>query len=167
MLRLILIFVITPAVELAVLVKLGDAIGFWPTMATIVATGLVGSWLARSQGLSAWRRFQQRLAGGELPGQEAVDGVIILVSGALLITPGIITDLVGFIGLLPWTRGPLRNFVLRRFRTKVGVGTGASFGGRAGTNSPRRGEAEASEWRGSARPHPSHGAGAAADAGSR
>lgn len=156
MLWLILIFVITPAVELALLVKIGDLIGFWPTVGLIFVTGIIGSALTRRQGLSTWRRFQQRIAGGELPGQELVDGVIILVSGALLITPGVVTDLIGFLGLLPWSRLLLRNYLLRRFQKTVVSGARVSFGGGFHGESDDVQQTDPSVWRGTARPQPSH-----------
>lgn len=112
--RLLALFLITPVVELALLIQMGDWIGFWPTIAIILVTGLAGTYLARREGLSAWHRFNERLQGGGLPGQELLDGVIILIAGALLITPGVLTDVVGFMGLLPPTRHLLRGYLSRR-----------------------------------------------------
>ncbi len=99
--RLILLFLLTPAVELALLIQVDQLIGFWATIALIIVTGVVGSHLARREGLSTWGRLNRRLQAGDLPGKELADGVIILVSGALLITPGILTDVIGFSGLQP------------------------------------------------------------------
>lgn len=106
--RLFLLFVVVPAIELMLLIEIGGIIGTLPTFGIIVATGLAGSALARSQGLSVWRRFQTRLSEGRMPGDELIDGLIILVSGALLLTPGVLTDVVGLAGLVPFTRRLIR-----------------------------------------------------------
>jgi len=121
--RLILLFLLTPAVELALLIQVDQVIGFWATIGLIIVTGIVGSHLARREGLSTWRRLNNRLQSGDLPGAELADGVIILVAGALLITPGILTDVIGFLGLIPFTRKYLRRFVMRWFQRKMEKGT--------------------------------------------
>lgn len=121
--RLILLFLITPAVELALLIQVDALIGFWATVGLIVATGVAGSYLARREGLSTWSRLNQRLHVGDLPGKELVDGVIILVAGALLVTPGVLTDVVGLAGLLPPTRALLRRALIRRFQRKMQDGS--------------------------------------------
>lgn len=121
-LRLLFLFVAVPMLELALLVKLGEWIGFWPTMGIIVCTGLLGSTLTRRQGLAVWQQLQTRLQQGQLPGTEAIDGVIILMSGALLLTPGVVTDLVGFAGLFPPTRALIRLRVLRFLESRQQTG---------------------------------------------
>ena len=121
--RLILLFLLTPAVELALLIQVDQLIGFWATIALIIVTGIVGSHLARREGLSTWRRLNRRLQAGDLPGEELADGIIILVAGALLITPGILTDVIGFSGLIPFTRTRLRTVLMRWFQGKVEEGT--------------------------------------------
>ncbi|MEO1479605.1 MAG: FxsA family protein [Bacteroidota bacterium] len=120
--RLLLLFLIVPIVELFLLVWLGDRIGLGPTLLLIVVTALFGSFLAQREGLAAWRRFQARVAEGGLPGKELSDGLIILVSGALLLTPGVLTDVVGFLGLLPPTRALIRRSVAGRFKQSVKSG---------------------------------------------
>ncbi|MEM8599321.1 MAG: FxsA family protein [Bacteroidota bacterium] len=120
--RLLLLFLIVPIVELFLLVWLGDRIGLGPTLLLIVVTALLGSFLAQREGLAAWRRFQARVAEGGLPGKELSDGLIILVAGALLLTPGVLTDVVGFLGLLPPTRALLRRSVAARFNKSVKAG---------------------------------------------
>lgn len=139
--RLVLLFLITPVVELALLIQIGERIGFWPTIAIIVATGLAGSFLARREGFSVWKRFNQRLAEGGLPGEELVDGMIILVAGALLITPGVLTDVFGFIGLLPFTRAPVRRYLIKRLKRRVEDGSVrlhvGGFGVASAPNEPR------------------------------
>jgi len=121
--RLLLLFLLTPAVELGILIQVDQLIGFGPTIALIIATGVAGSYLARREGLNTWRRLNERLNAGDLPGKELVDGVIILVAGALLVTPGVLTDVIGFLGLIPPTRGLIRRVLLRRFRSKMEQGS--------------------------------------------
>ena len=115
--RLLALFVLVPAIELYLLIKLGTLIGAFETFALIVVTGLVGSYLAKSQGLSVWNRLQSKLNSGSVPGQELIDGVIILISGALLITPGVLTDIAGLLGLIPASRALIRRFLKARFAT--------------------------------------------------
>lgn len=159
--RLILLFLLTPAVELALLIQVDRLIGFWPTIGLIVVTGIVGSHLARREGLSTWRRLNDRLRAGDLPGAELADGVIILVSGALLITPGILTDVIGFLGLIPVTRARLRRLVMRWFQRKMEQGTMqvqfGVFGGPAPPpNSPPGPGSPDADWQGRSRQVPGH-----------
>lgn len=152
--RLLLLFLITPVVELALLIKVGEIVGFWPTIGLILVTGITGSYLARREGLSVWRRLKARLEAGGLPGRELIDGVIILIAGAFLITPGVLTDLVGFLGLLPPTRALIRRYAMKRLERAVRQGTvHVSFGafGQEGFDafSERHVEREGrSEWTG-------------------
>jgi len=120
--RLILLFLLTPAVELGLLIQVDRLIGFWPTIGLIIATGVAGSYLARREGVSTWRRLNERLNEGGLPGKELTDGVIILVAGALLVTPGVLTDVVGFMGLLPPTRALIRKLIMNRIQKKMDEG---------------------------------------------
>lgn len=122
--RLLAIFLITPVIELALLLQIGEAIGLLPTVGIIVATGFAGSFLAKRQGLTVWRQFNRRLKGGELPGNELIDGVIILIAGALLITPGVLSDACGFLGLIPFTRRPLRHYMRTRIQRAMDRGSG-------------------------------------------
>jgi UPF0716 protein FxsA len=144
--RLILLFLLTPAVELGLLIQVDQMIGFWPTIGLIIATGVAGSYLARREGLSTWKRLNERLNEGGLPGKELTDGVIILVAGALLVTPGVLTDVVGFMGLLPPTRALIRKLIMKRIKKKMDEGAlemqfgffGGSTGG-GGWSPPRGG----------------------------
>ena len=120
--RLILLFLLTPAIELGLLIQVDQMIGFWPTIGLIIATGVAGSYLAKREGLSTWQRLNERLNEGGLPGKELIDGVIILVAGALLVTPGVLTDVVGFMGLLPPTRALIRKLIMRRIKKKMDEG---------------------------------------------
>ncbi len=120
--RLFLLFLIVPVVDLALLVALGGRLGVVPTLALVVATAAAGSWLARREGASAWRRVQERLAGGGVPGPELIDGVIVLASGVLLVAPGFLTDAAGLLGLLPPSRAWLRRRLAARWARAVAEG---------------------------------------------
>ena len=118
--RLFLLFTVTPVVELALLIRVGQTLGVLPTVAIVVATGAAGALLARSQGLLALRRLQHALSAATSPGEEIFDGVMILIGGLLLLTPGFLTDLIGFAALLPGTRGVLKETVRRQVRRRIG-----------------------------------------------
>ncbi len=109
--KLALLFVIVPLLELALLIEVGQMVGFLPTMALVVFTGVTGAWLARLEGLRTLWKLREDLARGRLPGQAIMDGMSILVGGALLLTPGILTDFVGFSLLLPVTRRAIQRRV--------------------------------------------------------
>ncbi len=120
--KLLLLFIVVPAVELALLIQVGVRIGTVNTLALIVLTGIVGASLARWQGLGVLRRMQQETAAGRLPTGSIFDGVIILIAGALLITPGILTDAVGFACLVPGTRALMKSYLRRRIEHAVRAG---------------------------------------------
>ena len=115
---LALLFVGIPLLELFVLIQLGQIVGLWPTIGVVVLTGFLGASLARHQGLRTLWQIQGELARGRLPGTALFDGLAILVGGALLLTPGILTDLLGFSFLLPFTR----RLLLRRIRKSLEAG---------------------------------------------
>lgn len=128
--KLLILFLAVPILELALLIRLGGYIGFWPTLAIIVATALTGSLLLKHEGFSVWKRFNNRLSRGELPGTELVDGMIIIISSILLLTPGVLTDLLGLAGLFPPTRSFVRKEVMRRLEQAVQKGAvSVGFGG--------------------------------------
>jgi UPF0716 protein FxsA len=129
--RLLVLFLVVPFVELVLLIGIGERVGLWPTLGLVVATALAGSWLAKREGLAALRRFQARLAAGQLPGRELTDGLIILVAGVLLLTPGVLTDVAGILALLP----PTRAWIRRRLEARV---QRALAGGRIGVFSAGR-----------------------------
>ena len=114
--RLLLLFTVVPILELSLLVWLGQQIGFWPTVAMIAGTAVLGSFLAHREGLGVLARFRARVASGAMPGSELTDGIIILIAGALLLTPGVLTDIIGFLGLLPPTRAFIKRLVTKRFK---------------------------------------------------
>jgi len=125
---LLLIFIIVPIVEMWLLIQVGGVIGAVPTIAAVLLTAVIGLAMLRRQGLSTLLRVNQRMESGELPAQEMLEGIVLAVSGALLLTPGFFTDAIGFAGLTP----VLRQWLVRRLVGRVtmfqgGVVGGASF----------------------------------------
>jgi UPF0716 protein FxsA len=116
---LILIFIVVPIAELAVLIQVGQAIGVGWTIVLLIADAVLGSMLARSQGRATWRRFNAALQAGRPPAREVLDGALVLFGGALLLTPGFITDVLGVLLLLPPTRAVFRAMLVRRFMDRM------------------------------------------------
>ncbi len=102
--KLLLLFIITPLVEMVILIELGKRFGTLHTIALIVITGILGASLAKRQGLQVYRNITTSLHNGELPHNYLIEGLLIMVGGALLLTPGVLTDAVGLMLVLPWTR---------------------------------------------------------------
>ena len=121
--RLALLFVAVPLLELFILIRLGGVIGLMPTLALCVLTGVAGAWLARREGLRALWSFQERLARGGVPGRALMDGLCILLGGALLLTPGLVTDLFGFSLLLPPSRRCIQERMKRRIEDQIAQGS--------------------------------------------
>lgn len=143
--RLFLLFTLVTLVEMFILVKLATWMSFGGTLLLVILTGVIGAWLARREGRGVLRRIREQLGRGEMPGEALVDGLCVIIAGAFLMTPGVLTDLVGFLLLLPAARRPLHAAVRDRFRTWMSEGsatfvtfdtTGASsfagFGGMGG-----------------------------------
>lgn len=122
---LLLAFVITPIVEIAVFIQIGGEIGLWPTLAIVVITAMAGTALLRAQGLATFAVAQESLARGEFPVRQVFDGACLLVAGALLLTPGFVTDGIGLALFLPPVRDLLRRWALGRGRFQVYTGIGA------------------------------------------
>ncbi len=108
-----------PILEIVVFIEAGGYLGLWPTVGAVVLTAIVGSALLRHQGLSTLARAQENMAAGRLPVTEVFDGLCILIGGALLLTPGFITDAVGFLLLIPPAREILRRLAGRHFASKA------------------------------------------------
>ncbi|HTE70230.1 MAG TPA: FxsA family protein [Actinomycetes bacterium] len=106
-------FIVVPLAELAVIIAVGDLIGLLPTLLLLLVVSAAGAWLSKREGLAAWRRFQLALAEGRVPTVEVADGAMILLAGALLLTPGFLTDVVGILLLLPPTRATARRLAPR------------------------------------------------------
>ncbi len=111
---LFLLFILLPIVEIAVLIQVGQVIGAWNTIALLILVGVAGAWLAKREGLAVYRRFRQQVESGVVPGREIADGFMILLAGALLLTPGFVTDVLALLLLLPPVRAVIRASVLHR-----------------------------------------------------
>ena len=101
---LLALFVVVPLIELYLLLFVGAQIGFWPTVGIVLVTGVLGAALAKREGLRVWHSYREALSQGRLPDEGIVGGLLVLLGGALLVTPGMLTDVTGFLLLLPQTR---------------------------------------------------------------
>jgi UPF0716 protein FxsA len=101
---------------LYILIKLGGLIGALPTIGIILFTGIAGASLARMQGANVWRLIRLEIEAGKFPADRLIDGLLLIVAGAVLITPGILTDVFGFLLLLPPSRKPFRSWIKKRLR---------------------------------------------------
>jgi UPF0716 protein FxsA len=129
-LLLVLLFIAVPIVEIYVIIQVGQAIGALWTIALLVADSILGSMLMRAQGRAAWRRFNDAIASGRVPAREVLDGVLVVFGGALLLTPGFVTDVFGLVFLVPPTRALVRRLLVRRFAGRVRVSGPPPRGGR-------------------------------------
>jgi len=107
-----LFFLVVPFVEIYLLLQIGGIVGVLPTVFLVVFTAVLGAWLLRQQGFATWQRFQASLAQGAIPAYEMIEGPILLVGGALLLTPGFFTDAMGFACLIPFTRRKFAKYVI-------------------------------------------------------
>ena len=121
------IFVIVTIAEIAVLISVGEVFGTWPTVLLVIITALIGSTLLKQQGWSTMAKAQQSLAEGRSPAVEMLEGVVILVSGVLLLTPGFLTDGLGLLGLMPWSRLYFINHFLEKNAERVFSKKNAAF----------------------------------------
>jgi UPF0716 protein FxsA len=135
MFLLLLVFIVVPIAELYVIFKVGDSIGWLPTLAILVLDSLLGTWLLKSQGSVVWRRFQETMQAGRIPHREVIDGALVIFGGAFLITPGFITDIIGILLLLPPTRSLFRRWLIRRGGRMFGISVAT---GRRSTPPPRQ-----------------------------
>ncbi|MEI2703412.1 MAG: FxsA family protein [Baekduia sp.] len=111
---LFLLLLIVPIAELYVIIQVGQAIGALPTIAILILDSMIGAWLLRREGRAAWERFRATVDRGAVPANEAIDGVLVIIGGALLLTPGFLSDLFGITLLLPPTRALVRTIAVRR-----------------------------------------------------
>ena len=125
---LVVVFLVVPMAEIYLFLQVNSAIGLLDTFALLILISVVGAWLVRREGLGVMQRVQRQLAGGELPTNELVDGLLILTAGLLMLTPGFLTDGIGMLFLLPPTRVAVRTLLIRRFRDRVQVVGGAPRG---------------------------------------
>jgi UPF0716 protein FxsA len=124
---LVVAFLVVPIVEIYVIIQVGEWIGPWPTVALLVAESLFGAWLIKHEGRRAWRLLREAVASGQLPSRELADAGLVLVGGTLLLTPGFVTDIAGFLFVLPMTR-PVARRLLLAYLGRRAVVTVARFG---------------------------------------
>jgi UPF0716 protein FxsA len=122
----IALFVVVPIVEIAVIIAVGRAIGAWWTVLLLVVESAIGAWIVRREGTRAWRSLRQAFASGSFPDRQLVDGALVVAGGTLLLTPGFVTDVAGFLLVLPFTRPAIRSLVMtvmaQRARALIDVG---------------------------------------------
>ena len=116
------LIIVLPAMEIAVLLLSGHLIGVWFTLLLILVAGALGLFLAKRQGMETWRKAQEQMQYGYMPGNEIIDGICILIGGVFLVLPGLISDVVGIILLLPFTRNILKPFVIRFIMNRMNRG---------------------------------------------
>jgi UPF0716 family protein affecting phage T7 exclusion len=130
---LVIAFLLVPIIEIYVILQVGHVIGGWPTVALLLAESLLGAWIVRREGRRAWRALTGTFRQGGLPDRELADAALVLVGGVLLLTPGFVTDVLGFLFVLPFTRPLMRRlgaaYVSRRMRIARTRAAAAGFGG--------------------------------------
>ncbi|WP_141013310.1 FxsA family protein [Nocardioides sambongensis] len=109
---LFVVFIVVPLTELYVLIQVGGLIGIWPTIALLVLDSVIGAWLMRREGARAWRAMRERLDTGRMPGRELAGGVLVVMGGALMLSPGFVTDAFGILLVLPVTRPIFRRLLM-------------------------------------------------------
>lgn len=117
--RLLFLFVVVPLIELSLLIKLGKYLGTLNTVLIVILTGILGASFARSQGANIISRIRNSMSRGEIPGEEMIQGLLILAGGLMLITPGFITDLIGFALILPLSRKVAAGWLLTYFKNRI------------------------------------------------
>ena len=118
---LVVLFLVVPLAELYVLIQVGQAIGILDTLALLLIISIAGAWLAKREGLGVLRRMQAALNAGRVPGTELLDGFLVLLAAALMLTPGFLTDVAAILLLLPPVRAALRQVLRRRFMRRIGI----------------------------------------------
>jgi UPF0716 protein FxsA len=125
---LLLVFLVIPIIELYVIIQVGSWIGAGPTIALLLLSSVAGVWLVKREGLGAWARFRGQIEAGATPTNELLDGMLILLGGALMIVPGFVSDFVGLLLLVPPTRAVARKLVARRLQARFATAT-IGYGG--------------------------------------
>ncbi|KGM44850.1 membrane protein FxsA [Neobacillus niacini] len=116
---LALLIIVIPAIDIGFLLLSGKTIGVLPTIAFIILTGVLGAYLAKREGLQTIKKAQEQLAFGQIPGESVLDGICILAGAILLLTPGFVTDLFGFLLLFPPSRKPFKFLMINALRRKI------------------------------------------------
>jgi UPF0716 protein FxsA len=118
---LLVLFLLVPLAELYVIIQVGQAFGALNTIALLILISVTGAWLVKREGMGVWKRFQRQIESGAVPGKEIADGVMILFAGALLMSPGFLTDILAIALLLPPVRAGVRAVVLRQASRRAGI----------------------------------------------
>jgi UPF0716 protein FxsA len=118
---LVVLFLLVPLAELYVIIQVGHAFGALNTIALLILISAAGAWLVKREGINVWRRFQRSVEAGSVPGREIADGVMILFAGALLLSPGFLTDIFGILLLLPPVRAVVRAGLMRQAARRAGI----------------------------------------------
>tara|TARA_B100000902_G_C26868578_1_gene696609 strand:- start:83 stop:559 length:477 start_codon:yes stop_codon:yes gene_type:complete len=121
-------FLLVPAIELYLIIEVSHQIGFGNTLIGLVFISVIGAWMVKREGLEIIRKTQIELVNGKLPGKQIVEGLLILLAGVLMLTPGFATDAIGLLLLFPLTRIMLRSFLTRRFVKKIEKGEAFLWG---------------------------------------
>ncbi|GAG96231.1 unnamed protein product [marine sediment metagenome] len=120
--KLLILFVIVPVTELYILIEVGKKIGSLTTIGIIILTGIIGAYLVKGQGFMILKKIQNDLNEGIMPGDSLIQGAIILAGGILLLTPGFVTDIIGFIFLIPVSRRVVKKYLLKWLKGKIKEG---------------------------------------------
>lgn len=139
MLRLILLFTLLPLVELTLLLRIGEWLGAGATLGLVVATGVIGAWLARKEGSRTWRRVQEELGAGRMPGDELLQALLVFGAGVVLVTPGVLTDAAGLLLLFRPTRELATRVIRRRLGSRFQLRTVGFPGTTGGMDSAQTG----------------------------
>ena len=134
--RLFILFTSVSLLEIFVLVKVGSALGPWPTISLVIVTALIGSALVRSQGLQLVAQLQERMAKGEMPGQQLIEGIMLIITGVLLVTPGFVTDFCGLLLLQPSIRGAIAKTILANVKFSPATMSGGFSQPHSGFSNP-------------------------------
>ncbi len=116
---LAVLFLVVPLAEIFVLIKVGQVVGVVETIGLLILISVAGAWLAKREGLGVYRRFRQQVEQGRVPGTEILDGVLVILAGAMLLTPGFLTDLMALLLLLPPVRASVRSGLMRMVTHRV------------------------------------------------
>ena len=118
---LVVLFLVVPLAELYFIIQVGQAFGALNTIALLIIISAAGAWLVKREGISVWKRFQRQIEAGAVPGKEIADGVMILFAGALLMTPGFLTDILALALLLPPVRAAIRSVLMKQAAKRAGI----------------------------------------------
>ena len=120
--KLFLIFAVVPVIELALLIKIGSIIGTLNTITIVILTAIIGAYMVKLEGLGVMYRIQKNMQEGIFPGEELINGMMILIAGALLLTPGFFTDIIGFLMVFPFSRNHIKKIARRYIEKKMSSG---------------------------------------------